>query len=163
IQLLMSKCDGRPLRDGGALPAFATPERAFIIEPGPDALPGDAVDLPKADLSIIVVNGTMGLSHEARRHIAVASAVGSRHLVLAIDGLDNAGWDRSRFQRVAEEFVAFSAGFAFASALAVPLSLAGGDNVVEPSPNTPWYKGLTLLAHLVRVPVDPQCRERPLR
>jgi bifunctional enzyme CysN/CysC len=159
----MSKCGGNPLRDGGALPAFATPERTFFIGLGPDALPSNAVDLPKADLSIIVVDGTTGLTQEARRHIAIANAVGSRHVVLAVDGLDDAGWDRSRFQRVAEEFVAFSAGFAFTSALAVPLSLAGGGNVVEPSPNTPWYKGLTLLAHLVRVPVDPQRGQRPLR
>src|ERR1044071_7852626 len=72
IQLLMSKCGGRPLGDGGTLPAFATPERTFIIEPSPDTLPGNAVDLPKSDLSIIVVDGSTGLTHEARRHIAVA-------------------------------------------------------------------------------------------
>jgi bifunctional enzyme CysN/CysC len=153
-------------KPGGAQLSFATAQRAFVLEPatGGCAAPSDGtIDPPAADLSIVVVDAAKGLTADARRHIAIARAVGSRHVVLAVNGLDRAGWDHASFQAVAEEFIALSAGFDFASAIAMPVSAATGDNIAVQSSNTPWYKGPTLLAHLERVPIDPERRQRPLR
>jgi sulfate adenylyltransferase subunit 1 len=37
----------------------------------------------------------------------------------------------------------------------IPISALHGDNVVNPSPNTPWYKGPSLLYHLETVYIGP--------
>jgi len=152
-------------RSSGTLPSFATAQRAFLVEPAPapDATATIASTPPKADLSVIVTDVAAGLSREARRHLAIARAVGSRHVVLAVDRLGRIGWDRARFQAIAEEFITLSADFDFASALAIPLSSTTGDNVAAQSSDTPWYKGPTLLGHLERVPIDPRSGQRPLR
>lgn len=165
IDLLISACDGTRPEDrgaGGTLLAFATARRAFIVQPAPNVPSDCASDPPGADLAIIVVDADAGLTPEARRDLATARAVGSRHVVLAVDGLERAGWNRASFQAIAEECIALSASFDFASAVAIPLS-SSGDNVAAQSSDTPWYTGPTLLAHLERVPIDPERRQRPLR
>ena len=151
---------------GGSFLAFATAQRAFTLEAaagGTSASSSGALEPPAADLAIVVVDAGAGATAETRRHVAIARAVGARHIVLAVDGLDRVGWDRARYDAIADDFVALAAGFDFASALAIPLASTAGDNVAAPSGNTPWYKGPTLLAHLERVPIDPMRTERPLR
>jgi bifunctional enzyme CysN/CysC len=45
----------------------------------------------------------------------------------------------------------------------IPLSALRGDNMIEASPNTPWYEGPTLLAHLETVQVEQDAVEKPFR
>jgi bifunctional enzyme CysN/CysC len=150
---------------GGSFLSFATARRAFTLEAaagGTSASSNGALEPPAADLAIVVVDAGAGATAETRRHVAIARAVGARHIVLAVDGLGRVGWDHARFDAIADDFVALAAGFDFASALAIPLSSTAGDNIAAPSGKS-RYKGPTLLAHLERVPIDPMRTERPLR
>ncbi|MES1179952.1 MAG: hypothetical protein ABUL43_02025, partial [Hyphomicrobium sp.] len=75
---------------GGALTSFTTQQRVFIVDPAAGATAdasGEAIEPPSADLAIVVVPVDEGMSADARRHLAVARALGARHAVLAVDGL----------------------------------------------------------------------------
>jgi sulfate adenylyltransferase subunit 1 len=95
----------------------------------------------------------------------VLALLGVPRLVLAVNKIDLVDYDESTFALIAKEFVAHASalGYGEGDLLAIPVSALVGDNVVEPSPRTPWYSGPTLLGHLETVPVEPDPHDAPLR
>ena len=61
------------------------------------------------------------------------------------------------------DYEVFSTGLAFKSVTPIPLSALAGDNVIERSGNTGWYKGPTLLGYLETVDIRDEFNEKPLR
>ena len=79
--------------------------------------------------------------------------MGIRHVVLAVNKMDLAGFAETTFNSIAADYRAFAARFEFASIQAIPLSGLDGDNVLQASARTPWYSAPTLMAHLDTVDV----------
>jgi bifunctional enzyme CysN/CysC len=145
---------------------FATPRRAFIVAdtPGHESYTRNtASGASNAELAIIVVDARRGLLAQTQRHAVIAHLVGIRHFVLAVNKLDLMNWDRDVYDRIVAEFRDFARALDLASLVAIPVSACHGDNVVRPSPNTPWYDGPTLLAHLETIDVDFDQSIKPLR
>jgi sulfate adenylyltransferase subunit 1 len=67
------------------------------------------------------------------------------HVIVAVNKIDLVGYDRAAFESVAAEVAALARDLGLADAHVVPVSALAGDNVVERSPNTPWYEGPSLL------------------
>jgi bifunctional enzyme CysN/CysC len=67
------------------------------------------------------------------------------------------------FDPIVEEFINFAGTLGFTNLMAIPMSARFGDNVIEKSPNTPWYEGPTFLEHLETVDVETALAEKPLR
>jgi sulfate adenylyltransferase subunit 1 len=65
--------------------------------------------------------------------------------------MDLVGWSEARFNEIREQFEEFLPRLGIKDVKFIPLSALNGDNVVTPSPNTPWYSGPTLLGHLETV------------
>ena len=61
------------------------------------------------------------------------------------------GWSEERFLEIRAQFEEFLPRLAIQDVKFIPLSALNGDNVVDPSPHTPWYSGPTLLGHLETV------------
>jgi bifunctional enzyme CysN/CysC len=116
-----------------------------------------------ADLAVVLVDARSGVLPQTRRHSFIASLLGIRHVVLAVNKIDLVGFDRDVFDRISAEYSAFARDLCFTSLVAIPLSARHGDNVIERSANTPWYEGPTLLAHLEEVVVDDAAAGRPFR
>ena len=91
------------------------------------------------------------------------SLLGIRHVVLAVNKIDLVGFDGDRFQDIVRDFTEFAAPFNFASVTPIPMSARFGDNVIERSPQTPWYQGPTLLEFLETVEVANGDVGRPFR
>ncbi|SKA41520.1 adenylylsulfate kinase, partial [Enhydrobacter aerosaccus] len=100
---------------------------------------------------------------QTRRHAAIVSLLGIRHVVLAVNKIDLVGFSEARFREIEAAFTAFAAPLAFHSAVAIPLSARLGDNVAERSARTPWYAGPSLLGHLETVETDTEAAGAPLR
>jgi bifunctional enzyme CysN/CysC len=58
------------------------------------------------------------------------------------------------FERIEAEYRAFAAQIGLHDIQCIPLSALRGDNMLSPSPNTPWYTGPSLLAYLEEVPLE---------
>jgi bifunctional enzyme CysN/CysC len=116
-----------------------------------------------ADAAILLVDAERGLLPQTRRHAAICSLFGIRHLILAVNKMDRIGFAQERFDEIVAAFGTFAERLAFASILPVPLSALRGDNVVERSGETSWWDGEPLLALLEEIEADDKAAERPLR
>ncbi|MBZ4279860.1 adenylyl-sulfate kinase [Mycobacterium tuberculosis] len=130
---------------------FATPKRKFIIADTPGHIQytrNMVTGASTAQLVIVLVDARHGLLEQSRRHAFLASLLGIRHLVLAVNKMDLLGWDQEKFDAIRDEFHAFAARLDVPDVTSIPISALHGDNVVTKSDQTPWYEGPSLLSHL---------------
>ena len=142
---------------------FATSKRKFIVAdtPGHEQYTRNMVTgASTADLAIILVDARQGILTQTRRHAYLASLMGIRHVVLAVNKMDLANFDHSLFKAICQGFEDFAQTLGFTSITAMPLSALKGDNITERSANTPWYQGPTLMGYLQTVEICPGKSDR---
>jgi sulfate adenylyltransferase large subunit len=135
---------------------FASPKRKFIVAdtPGHEQYTRNmATGASTADLAIVLVDAVKGVRAQSRRHAAISSLLGLRHLVVAVNKMDAVAYSQARFDELKAELEPVLGKLAFETAQVIPLSALQGDNVVTPSANMPWYGGPTLKEWLESVPV----------
>lgn len=145
---------------------FATSKRKFIVAdtPGHEEYTRNMVTgASTADLAVILIDSRQGILPQTRRHSYIASLLGIRHLVLAVNKFDLVEFRQSVFDEIARDYRAFAKKLGFVSIQSIPISARFGDNVISASQNTPWYKGPALLEYLETVQLDPPAAERPFR
>jgi bifunctional enzyme CysN/CysC len=145
---------------------FATDKRKFIVAdtPGHEQYTRNmATGASNSDLAVILIDARKGVLTQTRRHAYIASLLGIRHIVLAVNKIDLVDYSQEVFDRIVSDFHAFSARLNFASQVAIPLSARYGVNVIVKSKETPWYTGPSLLSHLEIVDVDTALADRPFR
>jgi len=134
---------------------FATPRRKFIVADTPGHVQytrNMVTGASTANLSIVLVDARQGVIEQSRRHTFIAATLGIPHLVIAVNKMDLVGWGKERFLEIRDDFEAFLPRLdVFKDVKFIPISALNGDNVVDPSPHTPWYEGPTLLRHLENV------------
>ncbi|MFE2007802.1 sulfate adenylyltransferase subunit CysN [Pseudomonas guariconensis] len=136
---------------------FATDKRKFIVAdtPGHEQYTRNMVTgASTADLAVILVDARQGLLTQTRRHSYLVSLLGIGKVVLAINKLDLMDYAQAVFERIEAEYRAFAAQIGLHDIQCIPLSALRGDNMLSPSPNTPWYTGPSLLAYLEDVPLE---------
>ena len=133
---------------------FATPRRKFIIADTPGHVQytrNMVTGASNANLSIVLVDARAGVIEQSRRHTAIASLLRIPHVIVAVNKMDLVNWSQERFDEIREQFEQFLPRLGIQDVTFIPISALNGDNVVERSHNTPWYKGPTLLTHLESV------------
>jgi sulfate adenylyltransferase subunit 1 len=133
---------------------FATPRRKFIVADTPGHVQytrNMVTGASTANLSIVLVDARLGVIEQSRRHTYLASLLRIPHLVIAINKMDLVGWSEERYLEIRDEFEKFLPLLDIKDVKFIPISALNGDNVVEPSKQTPWYVGPTLLGHLETV------------
>jgi sulfate adenylyltransferase subunit 1 len=145
---------------------FATQRRKFIIAdtPGHEQYTRNmATGASTAHLAIILIDGRKGILPQSRRHAYIASLLGIRHLVAAVNKMDLVGFSEEVYRTISRDFSALVKQYGGAELVTIPVSALEGDNVVEPSTRMAWYDGPTLLAHLETVPVWTDVASQPFR
>jgi bifunctional enzyme CysN/CysC len=145
---------------------FATDKRKFIVAdtPGHEQYTRNmATGASNSELAVILIDARKGVLTQTRRHAYIASLLGIRHIVLAVNKIDLVDYSQTTFDQIVADFSAFSAKLGFVSQVAIPLSARYGINVMAKSPETPWYKGPALLTHLETVDVDAALADKPFR
>jgi bifunctional enzyme CysN/CysC len=133
---------------------FATPRRKFIIADTPGHIQytrNMVTGASTADLAVVLVDARNGLTEQSRRHAFIATLLRVPHLVLAVNKMDLVDYDQAAFERITGEFSAFATKLEIGDLTFIPVSALHGDNVVERSPNMPWYEGPSLLHQLEHV------------
>jgi len=145
---------------------FATPKRKFIVAdtPGHEQYTRNmATGASTCDLAIVLVDARQGVLRQTRRHTVIASLLGIRHIVLAVNKIDLVGYDQAVFESIVAQYRAFAGKLGFRTIEAIPISARYGDNVSQPSQHLGWYEGPTLVEHLETVVVDDEAVEQPFR
>jgi sulfate adenylyltransferase subunit 1 len=145
---------------------FSTACRKFIIAdtPGHEQYTRNmATGASTADLAVILIDASKGLLPQTRRHAYIASLLGIRHVLAAVNKMDLVGYSEEVFSRLQHDFTELAQRLGISSIQCVPVSALEGDNLVARSENTPWYSGPTLLEHLENVPIQPSIEMEALR
>ena len=145
---------------------FATDTRKFIVAdtPGHEQYTRNMVTgASTADVAVILVDARKGVLTQTRRHSYIASLVGIRRVVLAVNKLDLAGYAQDVFERIRADYLTFAGEIGLREIVCVPLSALRGDNVTTRSANTPWYEGPTLLGYLETVEAGDDAQRGPFR
>ena len=135
---------------------FASPTRRFIVAdtPGHEQYTRNmATGASTASLAVILVDARKGILAQTLRHSRIVSMMGIRHVVLAVNKMDLAGFDAGVFDRIVETYRQSTLDSGFTQVHAIPLSAVGGDNVASASVRMPWYGGPNLMTFLNTVEI----------
>src|ERR1700743_2578599 len=122
---------------------FETPRRRFILAdaPGHDKYTRNMVTgASGSELAVLLVDARKGLLVQTRRHAAIASLLGIRQVVLAVNKMDLVDFDQSVFARIEQDFRNILPKLRFNHVTTIPLCARDGDNVTERSARIPWYQ-----------------------
>ena len=138
---------------------FGTDKRAFIVADCPGHAQytrNMASGASNAELGIVLVDARAGVQTQTRRHTAILAMFGVQHVLFAVNKLDLIDYNHARYHAIEQECIKLGHDLGIEHADAIPVSAINADNLVVPSPNTPWYTGKPLLEYLETVQVERQ-------
>jgi bifunctional enzyme CysN/CysC len=130
---------------------FETATRRFILAdtPGHQQYTRNMVTgASTADLAVLLIDARKGILAQTRRHAAIASLLGIRQVILAVNKMDLVGFKESVFVSIRHDFRALLGRLEFDRITPIPICARDGDNVTTPSARMPWYSGVSLLKAL---------------
>ena len=142
---------------------FSTPHRKFIVAdtPGHEQYTRNMITgASTADVAVLLIDARQGLMTQTRRHAYLASLVGIRHIILAINKMDLVAYNAQVFADTLAAFNTAAEPLGFDSITAIPLSALKGDNITSRSAQTPWYQGPTLMACLETIDAHPPAESK---
>jgi sulfate adenylyltransferase subunit 1 len=136
---------------------FTTDKRKFIIAdtPGHEQYTRNmATGASTCDLAIVMVDARHGMMTQTRRHSFIASLLGIKHVVVAINKMDLVDFSEERYNEIVADYKEFAKSLNIPDIQFAPISALRGDNVVNKSENTPWYNGKTLMETLETIEIS---------
>src|ERR1700686_3340012 len=104
---------------------FSTERRSFIVAdaPGHEQYTRNmATGASNADLAVLLADARKGLQRQTRRHAVIASLLGLRHLVLAVNKIDLVHYDENVFRPITADFESFAGPLGFGDIKPFPIS-----------------------------------------
>ena len=148
---------------------FSTEKRKFIIAdtPGHEQYTRNmATGASTCDLAIILIDARYGVQTQTRRHTYIASLLGIKNIVVAINKMDLVEFSETRFNEIQADYAKFVSQLGArkpSNIIFTPISALNGDNVVNVSEHTPWYTGETLMGTLESVQINRETIKRDFR
>lgn len=137
---------------------FSTARRKFIIADTPGHVQytrNMATGASTADLAVILIDAREGhgVMEQTKRHSFIASLLGIKHVLLAVNKMDCVDFSEDRFNEIVGDYRQFVSRLDIPDLHFIPISALHGDNVVDRSQHTPWYQGSTLMNLLETVEI----------
>tara|TARA_B110000914_G_scaffold7374_1_gene6166 strand:- start:14059 stop:15948 length:1890 start_codon:yes stop_codon:yes gene_type:complete len=146
---------------------FSTEKRKYIVAdtPGHEEYTRNmATGASTADIAIILVDAQHGILTQTRRHSFITSMVGVKKVLLAVNKLDLIDYSEEVYDKIVKEYNKFASNALDIEEITpIPISALMGDNVVNKSTNTPWYKGQTIMEYLENVEISNKNLDKPFR
>ncbi len=127
---------------------FSTSTRKFIIAdtPGHEQYTRNmATGASTCDLAVILIDARYGVQTQTKRHSFIASLLGIKHIIVAINKMDLVEYSEETYNRIREDYLAFTNTLDLHDIHFIPMSALDGDNVVNPSDNMPWFTGKPMM------------------
>ena len=127
---------------------FSTAKRKFIIADTPGHVQytrNMVTGASTADLAIILIDARQGVLEQTKRHSFIASLLGIKHILVAVNKMDLVDFDEKVFDKIRKEYEGFANRLKPRDLHFIPISALDGDNLVDRSTRCPWYQGPTLM------------------
>jgi sulfate adenylyltransferase subunit 1 len=145
---------------------FATPKRKFIIADTPGHIEytrNMVTGASTADAAIILVDARNGILEQTKRHSYIAALLKIDYVIVAINKMDLVDFKEEVYHDICTQYAEIAQKLQVKQVYYIPISARDGDNVVNPSSRTPWYKGETLLHLLETLPLKEGVDQLPMR
>jgi len=164
---------------------FETNKYYFTIIDAPghrDFIKNMITGTSQADVAVLVIDSCPGgfeagfsKTGQTREHALLAYTLGVRQMIVCINKMDDKGvnWSEKRYNEIKDEVSSYLKKIGYKPEgdprqglppiQFIPISGWHGDNMLERSPNTPWYKGPTLLEALDMIQPPKRPIDKPLR
>lgn len=136
---------------------FSTPRRRFVIADTPGHVEytrNMVTGASTSDIALVLVDARKGIVEQSRRHLAISSLLGLPGIIVCVNKMDLVDWSADAFRAIESASRELSTQLGHSQVHCVPVSALLGDNVVDRSPNTPWYSGPPLLEILETIDVN---------
>jgi sulfate adenylyltransferase subunit 1 len=136
---------------------YSTDKRKFIIAdtPGHEQYTRNMVTgASNCDVAIILIDARGGVKTQTRRHSFLVSLLGIKHVIVAVNKMDLKDYSETVYEDIKKDYLEFSKQLDIPNIQFIPLSALDGDNVVNVSEKTPWYKGETLMTMLENIEIN---------
>lgn len=130
---------------------FSTTSRNFILidTPGHEQYTRNMVTgASNSDVAVILIDARYGLQSQTRRHGYIASLLGIKKFILAINKMDLVDYNRDNFEKICLDCKTFFKELSGVEVSCIPVSALNGDNVVTLSSKMPWFQTGTLVSML---------------
>ena len=156
---------------------FETPKYHFTIIDAPghrDFIKNMITGTSQADCAILMIASPQGefeagISKEGqtREHALLSFTLGVKQMIVCCNKIDEKSMNYSEeryleIKKVVSDFLK-KVGYKPDAIPFIPISGWVGDNMLERSPNTPWYKGPTLIEALDKIEAPKRPTEKALR
>ena len=136
---------------------FSTEKRKFIVAdtPGHEQYTRNMVTgASTADAAIILIDARKGVLTQTKRHSYLCHLLGIKNIVLAVNKMDLVDYSQQVFDNIVAAYTEFAGSIGIDDFVSIPISGTEGDNITCVSKNTPWYRALSLLAHLEQIDIS---------
>lgn len=157
---------------------FETPKYHFTIIDAPghrDFIKNMITGTSQADCALLMIASPSGefeagISSEGqtREHALLAFTLGVKQIIVGINKIDekSVNYSEARYNEIVNETETFLKKVGYKPNKAtdfIPISGFNGDNMLERSTNTPWYKGPILIEALDAIIPPKRPTDKPLR
>merc|ERR1712072_1174595 len=158
-----------------ALWKFSSPKRHYTVIDAPghrDFIKNMITGTSQADAAILICasgvgefEAGIGKQGQTREHALLAFTLGVKQMIIACNKMDAVDYAESRYNEIKKEMLGFvkKVGYNPAKVQVIPISGFNGDNMLEKSAKTPWYKGPYLLEALDGLNAPDRPVDKPLR
>jgi len=160
-----------------ALWKFETPKYYFTIIDAPghrDFIKNMITGTSQADCAVLVIASPTGefeagiaKNGQTREHALLAYTLGVKQMIVLVNKVDekSVNYSEARYTEIKNEVSSFlkKIGYNSDKIPFIPISGWNGDNMLEKSPNLPWWKGPTLIEALDSLEVPKRPSDKPLR
>ncbi len=136
---------------------FSTSTRKFIIAdtPGHEQYTRNmATGASTCDLAVILIDARYGVQTQTRRHSFIASLLGIKHIIVAINKMDLVNFSEGTYEKIKKDYLEFAEKLNLSDIHFIPMSALQGDNVVNKSDNMPWFTGKPMMETLNTIEIN---------
>ena len=130
---------------------FSRTHRKFLLVdvPGHEQYTRNMITgVSRADAVVIMVDMVLGVSIQSKRHFFIASMLGVKNIIFALNKMDLIEFKQETFEKVKGELEDYSNKLNISNCIFIPMSAKYGDMVVDRGTRMDWYEGPTLLSVL---------------
>ncbi|SCO61356.1 elongation factor 1-alpha [Plasmodium berghei] len=158
-----------------ALWKFETPRYFFTVIDAPghkDFIKNMITGTSQADVALLVVpaevggfEGAFSKEGQTKEHALLAFTLGVKQIVVGVNKMDTVKYSEDRYEEIKKEVKDYlkKVGYQADKVDFIPISGFEGDNLIEKSDKTPWYKGRTLIEALDTMEPPKRPYDKPLR
>lgn len=127
---------------------FQSQKREYIIIDAPghiEFLKNMISGASRAEAALLLIDAKEGVAENSKRHGMLLSLLGIKQIAVVVNKMDLVDFSEIAFTKLKVEYTEYLETLGVKAEIFIPISARGGVNLIEHAPQTPWYKGKTVL------------------